>query len=55
MPPIRALGTFFGTFVILQDGRKARERDQGGGELEVNGFLINFQMTLSYEADLREV
>ena len=28
----------------LEDGRKARERDQGGGELEV---LINLQMTLS--------
>ena len=30
----------------LEDGRKARERDQGGGELEVNGFPLNFQMTL---------
>ena len=32
----------------LEDGRKARERDQGGGELEVSRFLTNLQMTLSY-------
>ena len=38
MHPRRALGTF-GSLVILQDGRKARERDQGGGELEVRHFL----------------
>ena len=51
----QGLGYLLRQFGHLEDGRKARERDQGGGELEVNGFLINLQMTLSYEADLREV
>ena len=31
----------------LEDGRKARERDQGGGGLEVSHFLTNLQMPLS--------
>ena len=51
----QSLGYLLWQFGHLEDGRKARERDQGGGELEVSHFLTTLSDEPPDDALLLEV